>query len=89
MHCGADIYEDATFCRECGASDDSGWDHDTTDAMAYGGYSDDEDDQYDYESFVAREFPDYVANKDFSARRLLMALCIIAVCIALGFGFLF
>jgi hypothetical protein len=40
---------DAVFCRECGASDDSGW----------GDFGEEEfatDEDFDYEDFVEREF---------------------------------
>ena len=55
--CGAEVRVGAEFCRECGASDEFGWDED-------GHWWDDElptgyrsDDDFDYDEFVAREFP--------------------------------
>ena len=57
-HCGSDVPAGAAFCRECGASDESGWDDD------YGiadGYAPDSD--FDYDEFIGREFPGYAEQK--------------------------
>jgi len=59
--CGAEVRVGAKFCRECGASDDFGWDEEG------GGWDDDTragdaaEDDFDYDEFVAREFPDRAA----------------------------
>lgn len=88
MHCGAEVWDDATFCRECGASEDSGW-NDASDALALGGYSaDEEEERYDYEQYVRNEFPEYLEDSDISSRRILTTLLVIAVCLALGIGLL-
>ena len=55
-HCGAKVVAGATFCRQCGASDESGWN--TQDGL-FGeadGYSPDDD--FDYDEFISREFPE-------------------------------
>ena len=58
-NCGATVPAGAKFCRECGASDESGWNEDESSwaedtASGYG-----PDDDFDYDDFVAREFPDH------------------------------
>ncbi len=53
-HCGATVAANARFCRECGADDSVGWDEQPD--TDYDGYSPDDD--FDYDDFVRREFPD-------------------------------
>ncbi len=55
-HCGEDLPQHATFCRECGASDQSGWNEE--DAWDDPEPSDLDDSDFDYDEFIAREFPD-------------------------------
>jgi hypothetical protein len=57
-HCGEELPRDATFCRHCGASDQSGWS--TDDAWSEWEPGDPGEDDFDYDEFVAREFPDQV-----------------------------
>jgi hypothetical protein len=47
--CGAEVSAGASFCRECGASDDSGWNLDEEEGFA-------SDDDFDYHDFLDREF---------------------------------
>ena len=51
-HCGATLAADASFCPECGASSDSGWDDDSE------SFAHDAEDEFDYDDFVRREFPE-------------------------------
>jgi hypothetical protein len=54
--CGAEVPVGAKFCRECGASDESGWGEDESqDEESSTGYRPDDD--FDYDEFVSREFP--------------------------------
>jgi hypothetical protein len=56
-HCGADVAVDATFCRECGSDDETGWAEDA-DVWAAGipaGYGSEDD--FDYDEFIERELP--------------------------------
>ena len=46
----------ATFCPECGASDQSGWNEE--DGWDDPESSDMDDSDFDYDEFIAREFPD-------------------------------
>ncbi len=49
-HCGSPLPQEALFCRECGASDDAGWQaEESSDTWV-------EEDEFDYDDFVAREF---------------------------------
>ncbi len=61
-HCGAPVSSTARFCRECGADDDVGW----NDLPIEEGGAYDTDDDFDYDDFVGREFPDQAgpANKN-------------------------
>lgn len=55
-HCGAELPPDATFCRQCGASEESGWGDEFDGDVAT-------EDEFDYDDFVAREFPDHVPHR--------------------------
>jgi uncharacterized membrane protein YvbJ len=70
-HCGAEIPADAKFCRHCGSSDSDGWrDEDPHDAH---------DDDFDYEEYVQREFPDTVANTQTPPLWRLVAVVLLIV----------
>lgn len=75
-HCGATIRADAKMCRGCGADASCGWNDDYED----GEYSPDDD--FDYDSFIAREFPGEAppnAAKSQNWIRLVMLLVIISI----------
>lgn len=57
-NCGAEVPAGAEFCRHCGASHDSGWGEDDAGwgEDAASGYGPDDD--FDYDEFIAREFPE-------------------------------
>jgi hypothetical protein len=80
--CGAKVRVGAKFCRECGASDESGWGEDDSfdDDGTPAGYADDDD--FDYDDFVRREFPDRSpARSKGWAKRLAMGV-VVAIVIA-------
>lgn len=55
-HCGAEVSVDASACPECGSDETTGWREDAG-KWAAGiptGYS--EEDEFDYERYVRREF---------------------------------
>ena len=84
--CGAQVPAGADFCRACGASDDLGWDEDGHwwDDELPTGYSEDDDDGFDYDEFISREFGP--AATEWSKRhfkRLLLAILVILLCAAL------
>ncbi len=56
-HCGADIHDDATFCRQCGSSDADGWNTDT----------EGEEDDFDYDEFVEENFGESQTNTNIAA----------------------
>ena len=57
-HCGADVATDARFCRHCGADDRSGWSEDWQ-SDDYEDASDYAEDDFDYDDYVRREFPEH------------------------------
>ena len=56
-HCGSPVRSDARICRECGADEECGWDEDGFDSH----YGEFDEDDFDYDRFVAREFPNEAA----------------------------
>jgi uncharacterized membrane protein YvbJ len=77
-HCGADVPEDADFCRVCGASVDSGWDDGD-----WGEYEEDEDD-FDYDDYLRREFPEHAQPEMRpNPRRVLTVVIVLLLCLAL------
>ena len=75
--CGAEVPAGASFCRECGASDDSGWNLEDEQGHV-------RDDDFDYDDFVDREFA--IAQPRSAReqlRRVLTVAIIVLVCIAL------
>ncbi len=83
-HCGEDVSIGATVCRECGASNDSGW------GEGGGGWQSDpwsgylDDDDSDYEEFLDREFPDSAAaSNEQRIKRAFASIIIVLVCIAI------
>ena len=60
--CGAEMAVGATFCRECGASDDSGWNDEYDEDYEGDEYDEEEEDAREYEDFIRREFPDHAES---------------------------
>jgi hypothetical protein len=83
--CGARLPVSATFCRHCGASDECGWGEDDQqeELDLPRGYREDDDDDFDYDEFVAGEFPDQARADDAPIQVSFRAVVIILVCIAL------
>ncbi len=82
-HCGADVPAGARFCRQCGASDESGWgEEDRWEADFSGGYA--PGDEFDYDEFVRREFPDQAERPAaMSAKAALVTLVVVLVIVSL------
>ena len=75
----------ASFCRECGASEDSGWDDGETwaDGELGPGYHEAFDD-FDYDEYVRREFPTRASNSATQRRKhFFVAVIIILLCASL------
>jgi hypothetical protein len=57
-HCGAEVRVGSSSCRECGSDAETGW---SEDALLWQAdiptASGDADDDFDYDEFIAREFP--------------------------------
>ncbi len=62
-HCGAEVSARARVCRECGSDAETGWseDADKWGADVPTGYA--EDDEFDYDEFVRREFGGGARNR--------------------------
>ena len=77
-HCGAEVPASKHFCRECGASDEIGWE---ADGPWDGGLSSGED--FDYEEYIEREFPNDrpSAGKNQLVRFLFLTI-IVLLCIS-------
>ena len=79
-HCGARVRARAKFCRECGASEESGWGEEgNEDSTGYG-----EDEDFDYDDYLRREFPEHAPRRSAkeSANRLFMILIVAVLCLA-------
>lgn len=71
--CGAELPANSHFCRECGASEDSGW----------GGEAWDAEDDFDYDEFVEREFSEHAPrDPKRSAKRFWVVVFVVLVVIA-------
>jgi hypothetical protein len=84
--CGAQVRVGAVFCRECGASDEFGWDEDGQgweDELPTGYRTDDD---FDYDEFIGREFSGRATGwSKQRAKRLAMGVVVVIVCLALLF----
>jgi hypothetical protein len=83
-HCGAKVPVGAAFCRECGASDESGWSQeDWQGGETASGYAPDDD--FDYDDFLRREFPEQAPARPRKqqAKRLIVVALVLATVAAL------
>jgi len=83
-NCGADVPRGAKFCRACGASDDSGWNEgdDAWEEQPTAGYG--EDDEFDYDEFVRREFPEHAEPRPgLQARQWLTIILVVLLCLGM------
>ncbi len=85
--CGAELPLSATFCRHCGASDECGWgedgDDDPQDDLDLPTGYRAKDDDFDYDEFIASEFPDQAKSDDAPIQISFRAVVIVLVCIGL------
>ena len=83
--CGAELPASATFCRHCGASDECGWgeDHQGEELDLPAGYGEEDDADFDYDEFVAREFPAQAAERTQGSKRRFQTVVIVLICISL------
>jgi hypothetical protein len=82
--CGAELPLTATSCRYCGASDESGWgeDYQREDLDVPARYGE-EDDDFDYDDFVAREFPDQATGGGDPTASRFQVVVVLLICIGL------
>lgn len=73
--CGAEVVAGASFCRECGASDDAGWNADEEEGFGT-------DDDFDYDEYIEREFS-VVGPLSREAKLKRIFTVIVLVCISL------
>ncbi|MCB9941856.1 MAG: zinc ribbon domain-containing protein [Planctomycetaceae bacterium] len=75
--CGAEVSGNARFCRECGASGDSGWNLEEEEGFA-------DDDDFDYDDFLEREFgTERPKTQREKIQRAVTVVIIVLVCISL------
>lgn len=81
-HCGADVPLGAAVCRECGSDAETGWSENAHvwSADIPTGY--DEEDAFDYDEFVSREFPGHPPPR-LDAKKLAVALVVALVCLGI------
>lgn len=79
-HCGATCRRGASFCRECGANDESGWgDDEAVDLPSgYGG-----EEEFDYDEYVRREFPGEGPHRPATSRGVVWVAVVAATIAAL------
>jgi hypothetical protein len=75
-HCGGKVAVGASFCRHCGADEESGWSA-GVEGYAEGRYEVD----FDYDEYLTREFPDSARTR--SPLGWLIVLVVAALCVAL------
>jgi hypothetical protein len=79
-HCGADVRVGAAACRECGSDAETGWSESAAGWQA-GGYADED---FDYDEFVAQEFPSEAERKPWAAaKKMAVALIVGLIILAL------
>lgn len=80
-HCDAVVKVGARVCRSCGATEDCGWNEE-------GDWDTDLDDEFDYDEFVAREFPDQLDPESRNTgNRSWLPIVILALIATILFGF--
>ncbi|MEP3479549.1 MAG: zinc ribbon domain-containing protein [Fuerstiella sp.] len=92
--CGAALRANAAVCRNCGASEEYGWDSVENNVDGLGtGFSPEAygEDDFDYDDFVAREFPDHADTGQHSSSgpSMKVRLVILALLASLIMTFVF
>ena len=83
-HCGAKVRRGALACPKCGSDDETGWSEnaDQWQADIPAGYADDDD--FDYDEFVADEFPQHATRRAKGAHaKWVWGIVVVLVCLAL------
>ena len=83
-NCDEPVIVGARVCRSCGASDDCGWNDENEFGNSDGGYGEDD---FDYDDFVANEFPDPTQVSTAETRKMWIRLVIHALLTAMILGY--
>ena len=68
-HCGAELPIDARFCPECGSDEETGWPENGSGwEVGVQSGSDSSDEDFDYDEFVRKEFPEQAPKPAFHKR---------------------
>lgn len=76
-NCGAEVRKGKAACPACGSCDETGWSEAATEGYADGGYE--EDDEFDYDEFVEREFPEksgLPTTKNWGTTLVIVLICL-------------
>ena len=84
-HCGADVLQTATFCRECGADGRSGWNDEDSDSSGYDPGGDQDD--FDYDDYLQREFPDHAPPAATGQKLGVVVIVLIILALLLSMAF--
>ena len=72
-HCGEPLPSNATFCKHCGGSHDSGWENDNDASVDIWPNDDDED----YRDFLEREFPAHLTPRRSLWQRIVFLIALL------------
>ncbi len=83
-HCGEPVEVGALSCRACGSDAETGWSEESTGwaAEPSAGYTD--EDEFDYDDFLRREFPDQAPARPPRQAVLRWAIATVVVLVCLG-----
>lgn len=75
-YCGAEVRKGRAACGECGSCEETGWSEAASEGYADGGYE--EDDDFDYDEFVEREFgkSNGISTKNWGTTLLIALICL-------------
>jgi len=81
--CGGEVKVGARACPHCGSDEETGWSEEAENWQADipAGYGPDE--EFDYDEFVTREFPERAGRARASSRALLVAVAVALTVLAL------
>ena len=77
-HCGRSVPSGAGMCRGCGADKNCGWNDEYESEYS----ADDDGDDFDYDRFVAREFPDHSDGSGASDHHLWVRLVVLVLVVS-------
>ena len=84
-YCGAEVKKGKLACPECGSCDETGWSEAATEGYADGEWG--EEDDFDYDEFVQREFPESADSQ--SGQHWGVTLIIVFICLAMTLAVIF